>query len=145
MRHSLMRCLMLAGLALASPALAQEETPPDKIPEPTPLNTNRFVPSGEERLVQFYVWLWPDCTPQADVVARMTTPPAHGTITFQRIESFPQYIPYTSWAACNDKKLPGLGIHYRSHDGYKGEDHASVLLIFPDGTASQLEVLLLVR
>jgi hypothetical protein len=41
--------------------------------------------------------------------------------------------------------VKGLNINYTSDNDFVGEDNATVLLIFPDGFASQLQILFLVR
>jgi hypothetical protein len=129
-----LRRLKAAGAA-AAPSL----------PVPTPARLNRFVPSGEERLVQFYTTLFIDCTQRGPTVGRINAKPRHGVVTLTQGDSFPFYNPGSALSRCNDKKVPGLLITYKSDDGYVGEDNASVLVIFADGGASQLDILFLVR
>jgi hypothetical protein len=115
------------------------------LPVPTPARLNRFVPSGEERLIQFYTTLYVDCSQRGPTVGRINSKPQHGVITLTQGDSFPFYNPGSPLSRCNDKKVPGLFITYKSEDGYIGEDNASVLVIFADGGASQLDILFLVR
>jgi hypothetical protein len=115
------------------------------LPVPTPARVNRFVPSGEERLIQFYTTLFVDCTQRGPTVGRINAKPQHGVVTLTQGNSFPFYNAGSALSRCNDKKVPGLVISYKSEDGYIGEDNASVLVIFADGGASQLDILFLVR
>jgi hypothetical protein len=115
------------------------------LPTPLPSRLNRFVPSGEERLIQFYTTLFIDCSQRGPTVGRISSMPRHGVLTLSQGDSFPSYNPNSVLARCNDKKVPGLVISYKSEDGYVGEDDASVLVIFADGGASQVDILFLVR
>jgi hypothetical protein len=136
-------------LAIAQSAAAQETpaTPPGppKPPELRPVNLNRFVPSAEERTVAFYSSLFPDCSSKGAIVGRISDKPEHGTLTFVPMDSFPSYGTGSTLASCNNKKVAGLNINYKSDNDYIGEDQATILLIFPDGFASQLQILFLVR
>jgi hypothetical protein len=118
---------------------------PPSLPAPTPVHLNRFVPTGEERMVAFYPTLFIDCSSRGPTVGRITTKPQHGTIGLNQGESFAFYNPNSSLSACNNKKVPGLLISYKSEDGYIGEDTVGLLVIFADGSATQLDVLFLVR
>jgi len=150
MWRDVVRYSIIAMLALMPPALAQETPPAPPVPpsapnrtEPVPLNLNRFVPSAEERTVAFFSALFPDCSSKGEIVGRITTKPQHGGINLPQLNSFPFYGPNSLMVGCNTKKVLGIGIAYKSDADYFGEDHASILLIFPDGTASQLNLLLL--
>jgi hypothetical protein len=151
MRNSALSCLSVLALAMSAlthPVAAQEApppVPPASIPDLRPVNLNRFVPTAEERTVAFYSSLFPDCSSKGPIVGRLTTKPEHGTLNFVPTDSFPFYGSASTLAACNTKKVPGLNINYKSDNDYVGEDHATILLIFPDGFASQLQILFLVR
>jgi hypothetical protein len=148
MQRLILNLVAIAMMAVPQSAAAQETpppTPPASIPDLRPVNLNRFVPTAEERSVIFYTSLFPDCSSKGPIVGRIIAKPAHGTLNFAQADSFPSYGSGSTLAACNNKKVPGLHINYKSEDGYVGEDQAGVLLIFPDGFASQLQILFLVR
>jgi Lipocalin-like domain len=117
----------------------------NSLPAPTPTRVNRFVPTGEERMVIFYTSLFVDCSSRGPTVGRITTKPRHGSIRLDQGDSFPFYAATSPLTNCNSKKVPGLMLNYKSEDGYVGEDMASILVILPDGAAVQLDLLLLVR
>jgi hypothetical protein len=145
---SLLSVLAAAMLALTDLVAAQETpppVPPANIPDLRPVNLNRFVPSAEERTVAFYSSLFPDCSTKGPIVGRVVAKPSHGAVNFVQTDSFPLYGTASTLAVCNNKKVQGLNINYKSDDGYVGEDNATLLLIFPDGFASQLQILFLVR
>jgi hypothetical protein len=129
------------------PCDAPATTPaaPPKPPELRPVPLSRFVPSAEERTIAFYSSLFPDCSSKGAIVGRILDKPGHGALSFVPTDSFPSYGTASTLAVCNNKKVPGINITYKSDDSYVGEDQASVLLIFPDGFASQLQILFLVR
>jgi hypothetical protein len=144
------RLLLLAALLGISSAQAQEGTrdaeagkPGIMMPKPTKLS--RFVPSSEERIVGFVVALFPDCTSRGMTAGRVLKSPAHGTMTFAAADSFSSHPATSRLAACDEKKLPGLNIIYKSDDGYVGEDLAEIFLMFPDGSAAEWHHLILVR
>jgi hypothetical protein len=41
--------------------------------------------------------------------------------------------------------MPGLSIKYKSEDGYAGQDSMRILLLFPDGSATEGQFLILAR
>ena len=129
--------------AVATPAPAAQAAP--SLPAPTPSHLNRFVPTAEERMIAFYTSLFPDCSPRGPTVGRVTTQPQHGNVRFDQGKSFAFYNPSSSLANCSNKKVLGLLINYKSDDDFVGEDTAGLLLIFPDGSAAQVDVLFLVR
>jgi len=130
---------------LAAPAAPGTASPAPGPPVPTPIRLNRFVPTGEERLVAFYPTLFVDCSSRGPTVGRITTKPTHGTLGLAQGDSFTFYTQNSTLSACNNKKVNGLVITYKSDDGYTGEDDASLLLIFADGNAAKLDILFLVR
>jgi Lipocalin-like domain len=134
-----------APAAPAGPTVPGAASAPPSLPVPSPVHLNRFVPSGDERLVAFYPTLFVDCSQRGPTVGRITSKPAHGALGLTQGDSFAFYNPNSSMAGCSNKKVNGLFVTYKSDDGYVGEDNASVLLIFADGSASQLDLLFLVR
>jgi hypothetical protein len=140
-------CLFAVVLIASS---AHGQTLPTPTVQPTPSYFNhydfsRFVPSGEQRMINFYTSIWPDCTSRGPVVGRITTPPQHGALDFTPVDSFPSISPMSPLAKCNEKKIPGLGISYKSEPNYTGEDGADIFLIFPDGSAAESHYTIVVR
>ncbi|WP_407526356.1 hypothetical protein [Methylobacterium oryzisoli] len=155
------RFLALALLAAAAPALAQPAAPPAPVvpvpppaaPGPTPpefpeLTTtplNRVVPVNEARTIAFFTALYPDCSSQGPLVARLVSKPEHGTVTFSQDQSFPRYSASSPLGPCNAKKAPGLKVTFEAAEGYEGLDRFRMLLIYPDGTAGQYDVRVSIR
>jgi hypothetical protein len=67
-------------------------------------------------------------------VARVVEKPAHGDVSFENGDIFPNY-GTSPLSACNSKRVPGLMISYRSEKDFIGQDNMKVFLIFPDGSA----------
>jgi hypothetical protein len=135
--------LMFSFLCIA-PSVAQDGGA-DTITMPKPVNVSRFIPSGEERTMNFVVSLFPNCASRGPIVGRIINPPAHGTVTFDNAGSFPNYATTNPLVSCNDKKSSGLNIVYKAEDGYLGQDRADIFLIFPDGTGAEWHYLILVK
>src|SRR5262245_35048050 len=119
MRCSIKGLLAIALLAHAHAAAAQEAppaapAPAPKPPELRPINVNRFVPTAEERTIAFYTALFPDCSSKGPIVGRVMTKPEHGEVSFVQADSFPSYGSASTLATCNNKKVPGLNINYKS-------------------------------
>src|SRR5262245_8357804 len=56
-----------------------------------PLTCTRFVPSGEGQTVGTVTALNPDCASKAPIVARVVEKPAHGDVSFENGDIFPNY------------------------------------------------------
>lgn len=140
----------LAAAPLAAPAVEPPVPPmaaptPDR-PVPIPVfPLTRVVPKGEGRSIAFFSYLYPDCSSQGPVVARLLEPPRHGTVAFAQADSFSRYAPGSPLAACVAKKVPGLRMTYETQEGFEGLDTFRVLTINPDGTAAEYEVKVWVR
>ena len=133
------------GEAPTGSVVAAPQPNANSFPEIKFLPYFRAVPKGEVRSIGFFTYLYPDCSPQGAVVARLTTKPQHGTVTFQQEESFPRYAPTSPMVSCNAKKVPGVKMTYAVEEGFEGVDTYSVLMINPDGTVTGYDVKVSVR
>ena len=122
-----------------------DEGAAEAISMPKPVTVSRFIPSGEERTVNFVASLFPDCASRGPIVARIIKAPAHGAMTFGNATSFPNYNATSPLSSCNTKKASGLNIDYKSEDGYVGPDGVDIFMMFPDGSAAEWHYLILVR
>lgn len=149
--------------APAQPAPAPVQAAPAPLPAPTPPEASpaapapggfpalpatpyfRVVPMNEARAIGFFTSLFPDCSVQGPVVARLVEAPKHGSVRFTAEASFPRYAPSSPLAACNARKVEGLKMIFEAAEGYEGIDAFRVLLINPDGSATTLDVKVSVR
>jgi hypothetical protein len=123
--------------------LAQEAPPTPAMPKPVAIT--RFVPSGEERTIGTVTVQNPDCSSRGPVVARVVEKPTHGDVSFENGNIFPNHAPTSPLSECNSKRTPGLMINYRSEKDFTGQDNMKVFLIFPDGSGSQWDYMLIVK
>ncbi|ACL55777.1 hypothetical protein [Methylobacterium nodulans] len=144
--------VVLAVVLAASTVWAQPAAPPAPVPPPatdfpeiatTPFN--RVVPMNEARTIGFFTALFPDCSVEGPVVARLLTKPEHGTVTLSQGSSFPRYAASSPLAPCNSRKVEGLRMVFEAAEGYEGLDRFSVLVIYPNGTATNLDVKVSIR
>ncbi|MCJ2036117.1 hypothetical protein [Methylobacterium sp. J-068] len=147
--HALLAAPLLSG-SLAAHAVEMPVPPPAGAAPgtPVPIQTfplTRVVPKGEARSIAFFSYLYPDCTSQGPVVARILETPRHGTVTFAATDSFPRYAAGSPLAACNAKKVPGLRMTHEAEEGFEGLDSYRILIINPDGLAVEYEVKVWVR
>jgi len=96
------------------------------------LQFTRIVPSGTNQRIEFITALNPDCT---SVNIRVTKQPEHGTAETLATTNFPTYPKENIRAKCNDHKVRGVQVNYKSAEKYTGNDEFDVLILFPAGTA----------
>src|SRR5262245_61387240 len=123
-----MKNLLLAVLAFglcSSSAFAQEGLEKKQY--------TRVVGSGSNQRIGFYTALDPDCTSQGLVTIRVVKQPEHGAIEITPANSFPGYPKENIRAKCNDHKVRGMQINYRSAEKYVGSDVLDLLVLFPHG------------
>jgi hypothetical protein len=106
---------------------------------------DRIVISGTKTQIGFFHSLNPDCTSSGDTVARITTQPEHGTVEVTTINSFAIYKKDNIRGKCNEHKVKGPAVFYKSADKYVGDDAIDMLIIFPKGFAWDLHVSLKVK
>ncbi|UHC14529.1 hypothetical protein LRS73_18465 [Methylobacterium currus] len=157
----------LAGLAALPCAGAPAQPAPAPVPAPAPAPAPpeappaapgpggfpalpatpffRVVPMNEARAIGFFTSLFPDCSVQGPVVARLVEGPKHGSVRFTAEASFPRYAPSSPLAPCNTRKVEGLKMIFEAAEGYEGLDAYRVLLINPDGSATTLDVKVSIR
>jgi hypothetical protein len=105
----------------------------------------RVVPSGTSQRIGGFTALNPDCTASGDVNVRVTKQPEHGTVEVRPGSFFPGYPKDNLRSKCNQHKVRGQEIHYKSAEKYVGDDTLDLLVLFPGGFARELHVNLSVR
>jgi hypothetical protein len=112
------------------------------------LETKRFtrvVASGKKQLIAFYTSLHPDCTSRGDADIRITKQPEHGTIETAPATSFPGYPKEHVRFKCNEHKVRGVQVNYKSAEKYVGDDAFDLLVLFPYGVAWEVHYDISVR
>jgi opacity protein-like surface antigen len=152
MRKLLTTAAMLAMLAPA--AFAQDKTP-DQLREEANTIWNhdgirqekytRVVISGTKTRLGFFHMLNPDCSARNDIAFRVTKEPEHGTIDTAAATDYAHYRKDTIRYKCNQQKVRGTEIKYKSADKYAGDDSAEVTVIFGDGFAWEVHYDIKVR
>jgi hypothetical protein len=106
----------------------------------------RVVVSGASHRIGFFPnTLHPDCTTQGNIVLRVTKQPEHGKIETVNTTTFPAYKKENIRYKCNQHKVKGVQVNYKSEDKYVGDDAVDLLLISADGYAWELHVDISVR
>lgn len=95
------------------------------------------VVAGHEVRVYWASSLNPDCTPNGQIVVRMTQPPQHGRVAIRNTRLFPSYPSSSNRNVCNTRRVPGIEAYYQPASGYTGFDSASFEAIFPNGEYRQ--------
>jgi hypothetical protein len=125
-----MKNLLLTVLAfglLSSSAFAQEGLEKKQF--------TRVVASGTNQRIGFFYALNPDCTASGNVNVRVTKQPEHGTVEIATATNFPGYPKESIRYKCNQHKVKGMQINYKSAEKYVGDDAFDLLILFPGGFA----------
>src|SRR5262249_54780850 len=91
--------------------------------------------SGKNQKVGFYTSLHPGCTAMGDMDIRITKQPEHGSVETKPATDFPSYPKDHVRFKCNDHKVRGMLVNYKSAEKYVGSDAFELLALFPSGFA----------
>jgi hypothetical protein len=105
----------------------------------------RVVPSGTNQLISFYTSLNPDCSARGNLNIRVTKQPEHGTVETVATTNFPTYPKEHIRSKCNDHKVRGVQLNYKSAEKYVGDDALDLLVLFPNGFAWEVHYDISVR
>jgi tetratricopeptide (TPR) repeat protein len=86
----------------------------------------RYVASGTGTVLGFYTGLNPGCTASGIVTIRVVKQPEHGSIEIVETIGFPNYLG--SLARCNQQKVQGVLVTYKSTPKFIGKDASTCLL-----------------
>jgi hypothetical protein len=128
-----MKNLLLTVLAfglLSSSAFAQEGLEKKEF--------TRVVASSKNQRIGFFTYLNPDCASAGAIEVRITKQPEHGTAETTTTINFPSYPKGHSRARCNEHKVRGVQVNYKSADKYVGDDTLDLLVLWPVGTALEV-------
>jgi len=105
----------------------------------------RFVRSGVDTALYFFVVANPDCSPADGYEVAVTTQPQHGSLTSEPSKEFASWPKENPRSKCNDKKIRGTNWVYRSEKGYRGKDEFEIVVYWPNGTINQRHYVVDVR
>jgi hypothetical protein len=145
--------VMAFGLFLSS-AFAEEKSPEQLREERSRIlgieglesqTFTRVVASGAKQRAGFYYSLNPDCSANGDVNVRVTKQPEHGTLENLATTNFPGYPKENIRSKCNQHKVKGVQVNYKAAEKYTGNDEFDLLVLWPNGFASELHFEISVR
>jgi hypothetical protein len=82
----------------------------------------RVVASGTNQRIGFFYWLNPDCSSGGNVNVRITKQPEHGSTETTTTSNFPFFAKDNVRAKCNEHKVRGVQLNYKSAEKYVGND-----------------------
>jgi hypothetical protein len=133
-----MKNLLLTVLAfglLSSSAFAEEQPRQEGLEKK---QFTRVVASGTNQRIGFFYALNPDCTASGNVNVRVAKQPEHGTVEITTATNFPGYPKESIRYKCNQHKVKGMQINYKSAEKYIGDDALELLVLFPTGFAWEI-------
>jgi hypothetical protein len=95
----------------------------------------RVVASGTNQRIGFFTALNPDCSASGNISIRVTKLPEHGSTETTTTINFPSYPKEHSRSKCNDHKVRGMQVNYKSAEKYVGSDELELFVLFPNGFA----------
>jgi len=96
-------------------------------------NGGRSVPSGKNQRIGFFTHLNPDCTASGATEIRITKQPEHGSVEITPTINFPSYPKEHVRFRCNEHKVRGSQLNYKSAEKYIGSDEFELLVLWPTG------------
>ena len=105
----------------------------------------RFVASAANQPIGFFHALNPDCTNAGPVNIRITKQPEHGAVNVAAATGFSGYAKDNLRYKCNQHRVKGMQINYKSTGKYIGGDAVEALVLFPDGFAWEVQYEISVR
>jgi hypothetical protein len=105
----------------------------------------RYVPSGKSRTLWFLAGVNRDCSVQDELEVKTTKAPEHGTVEIVPGENFPAYKKESALFKCNEKKIRGFNVNYKSAQKYVGPDEFELLVLYPNGYAQEVRYTMVVR
>ena len=86
-----------------------------------------------------------DCTARGNINIRVTKQPEHGSTETIGTITFPSYPKEHVLFKCNDHKVRGMQVNYKSAEKYVGSDELELLVLFPAGFAWEVHYDISVR
>ncbi len=111
---------------LSSSAFAQEKSPEQMLEKQ---QLARVVTSGTS----------------GDVNVRVTKQPEHGAVETTAATDFPTFPKENMRARCNNRKVRGVQVNYKSAEKYVGADTLHLLVLFPGGFGQEVHLNINVR
>ena len=105
----------------------------------------RVIASGAKQRLDFYAAVNPDCTATGDVNVRVTKQPEHGTVDTVGTTEFAHYPKENIRSKCNQHKVKGMLVNYKSAEKYTGNDEFDLLVLYPGGFAREIHYDISVR
>jgi hypothetical protein len=109
------------------------------------IELNRIIASGTKQRIGFFYALHPDCSAQGDVTIRVTKQPEHGTTEIAAATLFPSFEKENIRYKCNQHKVRGQQVNYKSAEKYSGSDTLELLVLYPGGFAREVQFDISVR
>ena len=87
----------------------------------------------------------PDCSANGDINIRVTKQPEHGTVETAAATDFPNFERENIRYRCNQQKVRGQQVNYKSTEKYIGSDALELLVVFPGGFGQEVHFNINVR
>ena len=76
---------------------------------------------------------------------KTTKEPEHGTVEIVPAENFSTFAKDNVSFKCNARKMSGFNVNYKPSEEYRGPDEFTVLVLWPNGYASEAHFKMVVR
>jgi hypothetical protein len=103
------------------------------------MELSRVVASGTNQRIYFFYVVHPDCS-ASDINIRVTKQPEHGTVETAAATDFPNFGRENIRYRCNQHKVRGQQVNYKSAEKYVGSDKFELLVLFPGGFTREVHL-----
>jgi hypothetical protein len=93
----------------------------------------RVVHSSVRQLINFYSSISPSCESNGYPQVALLREPAHGQVSIERGQNYPNFVRPNVRVACNQTLSPSIQVYYRSVANFHGADAFAVRIQYPDG------------
>ena len=98
---------------------------------------------GTNQRIGFFYAVNPDCSANGDINIRVTKQP--GTVETAAATDFPNFERENIRYRCNQQKVRGQQVNYKSAEKYIGSDTLELLVVFPGGFGQEVHLNINVR
>jgi hypothetical protein len=105
----------------------------------------RGAESGKRQEISYGMSVNPDCTSIGVDIMKVVKAPAHGQITVEQGQEYPNFLPENVRHHCNSEKLAATIAYYTSEPGFVGTDTLTLEKISPSGAYSRFDYVINVR
>lgn len=105
----------------------------------------RTVPTGQNRRIDFFASVNPDCSSDGLPTVRLVEGPTNGVVTTDKARDFMPFAKANIRSKCNGRRVAGLKLFYQSTTEFLGVDRVRLIVISASGGEREATYLIQVK